>query len=270
MLANFVARELGYNMTKGWMEGDWASQAHFGPEETFRPRFNAILGEVQSVGFDAVDIWVGQLSPEWASPWQIEEAMQLLKERGMEVVSIAGWLHDDLEQVERMCAFAKSLNARIIGGGCHAGLWTKRSALLELLEKYDLVFAFENHPEKSPEEVLEKIGPAHARIGVALDTGWFATQGCDPVEAAKVLASRVRHVHLKDIHPPVLGSGPTLKDMGHETCALGDGVAHVREVCKVLLENGYDGAFSVEHEPEDRNPLEDCRVSRERLLEWLA
>ena len=44
------------------------------------------------------------------------------------------------------------------------------------------------------------------------------------VAAVRELAPRVVHVHLKDILPPEKGPGPTLRAMGHETCALGGGV----------------------------------------------
>ena len=35
MTANYVAREIGYNMTKGWMEGDDATNAFFAPIDTY-------------------------------------------------------------------------------------------------------------------------------------------------------------------------------------------------------------------------------------------
>ena len=39
MSANFVAREIGYNMDSGWMQGDTATNEHFSPLATFEERF---------------------------------------------------------------------------------------------------------------------------------------------------------------------------------------------------------------------------------------
>ena len=33
---------------------------------------------------------------------------------------------------------------------------------------------------------------------------------------------------------------------------------------------GYGGAYSVEHEPEDHDPSEECRAMREQLEGWLG
>ena len=67
---------------------------------------------------------------------------------------------------------------------------------------------YENHPEKSPQEVLALIGDADDVLGAAIDTGWWATQGYDPVQAIRDLRERLFHVHLKDVeaagHPHLL------------------------------------------------------------------
>ena len=49
--ANFVAREIGYAMTEGWMQGDAATQAWYRPLDTFGSRFGAMLDEVVALGF---------------------------------------------------------------------------------------------------------------------------------------------------------------------------------------------------------------------------
>jgi len=58
--------------------------------------------------------------------------------------------------------------------------------------------------------------------------------------------------------------------MGHETCVLGDGVVGIRQCVAALKEIGYKGGISIEHEPEDRNPLPDVKLSLARLNQWLA
>lgn len=270
MSANFVAREVRYQMTQGWDEGDAATQAFFRPEETFTERFDALLGEVAGGGFRAMDLWAAHLHPAWATGEQVREARRLIDARGMSVPSLAVWLPDDPVQIEKICVLACTLGARILGGGCApevlAGM---RARLQDLLEDYDLVFGYENHPEKSAREILEKIGPDDGRIGVTLDTGWLGTQGVDATVAAEELASRIVYVHLKDIHAPVKGPGPALKDMGHETCALGDGVVPVERCVAGLIRAGYSGGFSIEHEPEDHDPMPAAVSSLKNVRLWL-
>ena len=44
--ANFVARQIGYHMDKGWMQGDDATNAYFAPLATYEARLDAMLGEI--------------------------------------------------------------------------------------------------------------------------------------------------------------------------------------------------------------------------------
>lgn len=283
MTANFVARELDYSMTKGWWEGDQATDQYFRPPETFAERFDAMLGEITPLGFSAIDLWVAHLHPDWATPRQIEEAAALLKKRGLSVSSLAIGIPADLDKLEPIAVIAKALGTRLLGGSCAPGvLENRRDELLAALEKHDLVFGYENHPEKSAAEMLSKIGaPCNGRIGVAIDTGWFGTYRTNAAVAIRELGGRLAHVHLKDIFEPCISSdhpdirveakeNPTLKDMGHETCALGEGVVGIEACVAALKETGYRGGISIEHEPEDHNPLEDIRLGYSRLQNWLA
>jgi sugar phosphate isomerase/epimerase len=122
-----------------------------------------------------------------------------------------------------------------------------------------LRFALENHPEPTPQAVLEKIGD-RPELGVCVDTGWFGTQGYDAARAIEELADRVLHVHLKD----VLHVGEP-----HETCRYGDGVVDVEGCVHALRRLGYAGAISVEHEPETYDPSTDVAAMRVQLEEWL-
>lgn len=283
MTANFVARELNYRMTRGWGEGENATVQTFRPEETFAERFDAMLGEITPLGFKAIDLWGAHLNPDWATPRQIEQAAAILSRRGLTVSSLAYWLPADLGKLDKIAEIAKALGVRIIGGGCAPEmLGANRAAFVRALEKHDLVYGYENHPEKSAAELLAKVGDdAGGRIGVTIDTGWFGTYHCSAPEAIRQLAGRLVHVHLKDIHEPHIASGhrdirepdpgknPTLREMGHETCALGEGVVDVEGCVAALKATGYKGGISIEHEPEDHNPLEDVKLGHARLLQWL-
>jgi len=280
MSANFVARELNYRMTQGWGEGQTATENYFRPLETYAERFDAMLAEVTALGFAAIDLWGGHLNAAWATARHIETARALLAKRGLSVASFAIWV-GDVAALDKIEEIGTALGCRLIGGGCAPALLKEnRADFVKALERRNLVFGYENHPEKSPAEVLEKIGDsAGGRIGVAVDTGWFGTQGYDAAKAIRELAGRIVYVHLKDVREPFKGGGPgtdirvgggvTMKDIGHETCALGDGVVPVEQCVAVLKEMGYQGGISIEHEPEECDPMPEVKLSYERLKKWM-
>jgi sugar phosphate isomerase/epimerase len=258
MSANFVARQLGYHMTEGWGQGDRATQDYFRPLETFEARFDALLGEVRGLGFRAIDIWLGHLHPEWATGEHTAIARRLLAKHELPVVSLAGYFGSTPEEFERSCKLAVSLDTRVLGGG--TGLLTgDRARMVALLDEYDLLLGVENHPEKTPADLIARMGdPARGRVGAAVDTGWFGTQGYDAAKALEELCERLVHIHMKDVD----AAG------AHHTCALGRGVVNIEACVGTLQGIGYDGAISVEHEPEDRDPGPECRESL-ALLEGL-
>ena len=130
--------------------------------------------------------------------------------------------------------------------------------------KYGVQWAFENHPQKSVEQILDRIGgdnhKQYGNCGVALDTGWCGTQGLDALEAVKRLRDVLLLVHLKDV-----------KAAGrHDTCALGEGIVPVEQVVRYLVQSGWQGDISIEHEPYDRDPMPEVRRSLERVREWIG
>ena len=259
MSANYVARQLNYQMTGGWGQGETATNLYFKPIRTFPLRFEALLKEIQDAGFDALDCWLAHLNPTWASPDHVEAAHELLEAYGMSIVSLAGGMGRTPEEFEAICELAGAVGAPVLGGGCPL-LATDRELVIGLLQKYGLKLAIENHPEQNPEEMLAKIGNGgEGMLGTAVDTGWYATQGYDAAQAIRRLGPAIFHVHLKDVR--AVG--------GHETCRLGDGVVPVRECIRVLVEINYTGAISIEHEPESYNPDEDLKASRSLLVDWL-
>jgi sugar phosphate isomerase/epimerase len=56
----------------------------------------------------------------------------------------------------------------------------------------------------------------------------------------------------------------------HETCRFGDGIVDIEGCVRALQRIGYEGAISVEHEPETYDPSEDVRAMREQLEGLLA
>lgn len=260
MSANFVARQLNYNMPlTQWMEGDRTTQGFFRPLTTFRERFAALLAEVQALGFTAIDIWLAHLHPSWASAEHIAIARDLLARYNLRVISLAGSFGNTREEVEASCQLANALSTTILGGG--SGLLNHdRQLLIAILQSHGVRLGIENHPEKTPQELLDKIGDGgNGVIGAAVDTGWFGTQGFDVVLALAELRDHLLHVHLKDVR----AAG------AHETCRYGKGVVQIERSVETLQRIGYRGALSIEHEPEHFDPSEDVRASLRMLKRWL-
>lgn len=260
MTANYVARQIGYHMDKGWGQGDKATNEHFKPIKTFGPRFEAYLADIAAMGFEAVDIWTSIINPQWLTDDHLDTAVDLLKQYNLSVATIGGWFGSNEEELEMSCQLATALGVTVLAGS--TSMMTKdRPLLIEMLSKYGLKLGFENHPdEKTPQDVFKKIGDDADVIGATVDTGWFGTNGYNAADAIEQLQDRLLHVHLKDV----------LKVGTHETCRYGAGVVPIRECVETLKRIGYTGAISVEHEPDLFDPTEDIKASFQMLKEWLA
>jgi len=84
-----------------------------------------------------------------------------------------------------------------------------------------------------------------------MDTGNAFIAGRDPVVFVEQFKDRISHVHIKDVSQELaeaLRGGATGIAMSH--CAIGSGVNadNIRKCVKLLLDNGYDGVFSLECE----------------------
>jgi sugar phosphate isomerase/epimerase len=247
MSANYVAEELGYGAADEWGPFDDATNAAFEPLETFAARFDRLLERITGIGFDAIDLWFSHLNWRWATPEHVVLAREALTRRGVRVVSLAGSVGATTDELKAACRLANELDVDLIVG-LGGIVQSDRSATAGILRAHGVRFGLENHPEKTPQEILAAIGPESDVLGAGVDTGWWATQGYDPVTAIEELSEHLFHVHLKDVE--ALGT--------HVTCMYGDGCARISECVDALLRIGYSGPISIEHEPYDRDPTAEC------------
>ncbi len=259
--ANFVAEEVGYNLHPFvWAEADRATvEAFHGPQ--FATKFENLVRRVKDLGFDYIDIWVAHLNPWRATDSMVDEAVAILRQYGLTVVAYTAGLgrpHMTTAQAERVYQVARRLGTPILAVGLHP---TNEDLAYRLGREYGIRYAIENHPEKTPDELLRRIGDRADILGVTSDTGFWGFHGFDPVEATYRLKDVLLHVHLKDV---IVGEGR------HESCAYGRGVVDIRGVVQALRAIGYQGAVSVEHEPHDRDPSLEVQESLQRLRTWLA
>ena len=266
--ANYVARQLGFHMNGGWMQGDAATQAWFSPRETFAVRFEEMLCAIKSLGFSAIDLWGAHLHWHWATLPHIEAAKQLLAKHEMTVRSYAAWVAD-MSELRSACRLCAELEIPMIAGNI-VDFMKHRADAVAVLREFGVAYAAENHPEKTGDELRTRIGEGDEDIvGIALDTGWCATQRWNALDAVREFRARLFAVHLKDVKAPRAGkTGFEFVDMGHETCRLGDGVVPAAAIVEFLRTSDFRGPLCIEHEPEEFDPSRDAAESRERVERW--
>jgi sugar phosphate isomerase/epimerase len=263
--ANYVARATNYDGDEDWDHHDSATIELIKASPTGE-HFSAVARDAALAGFDTIDVWTAHCHYRHHAGPRFDDYLEIVKgicsQYDLAIATYAGGLSPgpggDLEAPFR---FMKQLGAPVFAGG----LWGAQMSEVvrsvnDICEKFDVRWAFENHPEKTPEQVFEKIGRGQfPRIGVALDTGWFGTQGFDALEAIKRLREHLLAVHLKDVKAPGR----------HDTCTLGDGIVPVEQVARYLAQTDFKGPICIEHEPYDRDPMPEIMTSLERLKQWL-
>jgi sugar phosphate isomerase/epimerase len=245
--ANLVARVTDYRFELS----NWVEQHEKTVAATDETAWRQICAEIAATGFNAVEIWEAHASPDALDETKARTWKTILGDHGLEPIAYAGGLRRETLQ---MCQW---LGIPHIDGGL-GGLNPEEATTL--CEEMGIQFNLENHPEKNAEEILTQIDGGNRWLGVCVDTGWLATQSAPVPETILAIGEFVRHTHIKDV-----------KSRGaHETCLLGDGVAQVKVCLEALQVIGYQGWYSWEDEPEDRNPLESAVRNRQWIQERIA
>ena len=257
--ADYVARANGYDGSHDWGHHDRATI-----ESMNSATFRAIAGDVQRAGFTNLDLWSGHCHyRRHAESDYPEQVVEICREHGLRLTSYAGGMPADTrEDVERFFGFVKRIGAPLFAGGTAGKLGGDTPAVVnEVCEGLGLKWAYENHAEKSVEQVLARIGGGqYPYCGVALDTGFCGTHDVDALEWTKALLPHLFILHLKDVR----AAG------GHETCAIGEGVVNCEGVVRYLHEAGWHGDICIEHEPYDHDPMPEIVTSVARVREWLS
>lgn len=257
--ANYVARQVGFNMTEGWGQGDKATNDYFRPVDTYAVRLGELLDQIVAQGYRHVDIWTAHLNWAWATPAHLAIANQQLKARGLTALCYGGRFGETLAEFTTVCQTAQALGITVLAGSTGA-LSKDRAGVVRVLQQYGCRLAIENHPqEKTPADILAQIGDGgNGTIGTAIDTGWWGTQGYDAAKAIVELYPHIFSVHLKD----VLAAG------AHDTCRWGQGVVPIEECVRILRAKGYTGPIAVEHEPNTYDPTADCVAMHQMMAAW--
>ena len=238
----------------GWGDGERAAQLYFRPLETYAARLGTLLDEIVELGFENIDLWMGHLNPDWATLEHVVLAREILARRGLQVMSLAGYFGDTLDQFEAACQLALALRVLLLAGNSRC-LIDHRADTLALLRKYSLVLGIENETATA-EVVSNLVGDQDADVlGAIIDTGSFDENGGDSVAAIERLGSRIRQVHLRNC----------LSRTNSEAARFDAGLVPMPAVIRALRDVNYAGGISIEHVAYGFDPREDCRCN----LEWL-
>ena len=167
--------------------------------------------------------------------------------------------------------------------GMNAQQWDGAARLLDRVTRagreFGLTSVFHHHCGtyiETPAEVERLLAATDPQmLGLCLDTGHYLYGGGDPVGCARTHGKRVRHLHLKDVKPPVLEQVRREKipyldaiRMG-VFCELGQGGVNLSGVIRELTAAGFDGwaVFEQDVDPTQSgcNPLESAIRSRSYL-----
>jgi inosose dehydratase len=167
--------------------------------------------------------------------------------------------------------------------GMNAQQWDGAARLLDRVtlagREFGLTSVFHHHCGtyiETPAEVERLLAATDPQmLGLCLDTGHYLYGGGDPVGCARTHGKRVRHLHLKDVKPPVLEQVRREKipyldavRMG-VFCELGQGGVNLTGVIHELTAAGFDGwaVFEQDVDPTQPgcNPLESATRSRNYL-----
>ena len=253
--ANLIGEPFGFNGDTDWGKLDEAMI-----EQTTPASFRLIAKAVKKMGFEGIEVYTGHCSYVRRDLDFAKGIRDACAQEGLPIVAYAGGFgfpnatREDFQRTFRMC---KALGCKLMAGGIAGSDW-KLAA--QMLRDEGLVIGYENHPEKSADEVLAKLSGKEDVIKVTLDTGNLTSKGGDARLAAEKLFPYLVHLHLKDVK--AIG--------GHDTLALGKGVARVKDALDYVVAQGYNGWASVEHEPYDRNPNPEVAESLKTVRRWPA
>ena len=153
------------------------------------------------------------------------------------------------------------------------------SEIATVLQRLGLRSAFHHHAGtyiETPDEVAQLLSLTDpSLLGICLDTGHYLYGGGDPVDFAREHATRIWHLHWKDLRLAVLNAVrrnkiPYLEAIRRGVfCELGKGDVDVIAVAEELQKANFDGWGVFEQDVDttlpDADPLKSAILSREYL-----
>jgi inosose dehydratase len=185
---------------------------------------------------------------EWLDP--IAETLVATGARGPVVLA-------DAETPERLAASAKPDEQRrtALRGDALARALARVQEAAERCRARGVEAVFHHHTAthiESPEEIAAFVEGTD--VPLCFDTGHCAVGGGDPLELARTFASRIGHLHLKDVDGALLErvrSGAISVEQawdGGLFCPMGEGIVDIRGVLALPELQGFDGWIVLEQD----------------------
>jgi sugar phosphate isomerase/epimerase len=171
-----------------------------------------------------------------------------LKSKGVTGYGVGPIYMKSETEIDNAFEYAKRANVKLIVG-------VPNYELLPYVDKkvkeYDFNYAIHIHGPDIKEypnakDVWDNVKDLDPRIGMCLDIGHNARAGFDPVEDLKKYHKRVFDVHIKDV---------TAASKEGKYIEMGRGILDIPAFVKMLRKVKYDGACSLEHEKDMKDPL---------------
>ena len=255
-------------------EGKQAGFAGFELGHKFPSEADKLNTVLAAHGLKAVSGWYSLMLLERSVEEEIaamQPHLELLRDSGCKVMvccEVTGCVHGDQ---------SKPLSLR---RPFPAARWQEYTDKLGKVAKHALnhgvQLAYHHHmgtviqTEDEIDELMQRTGP---ELGLLLDSGHCLFAGGDPVAVAKRWASRINHVHCKDIRKNVMidakNSNISFLDavLNGVFTVPGDGCVDYPSLFAVLKENNYEGWLVVEAEqdPAVANPLVFATLGHKNL-----
>lgn len=235
------------------------------------------IADIASLGYEGVEMFDGNVADYADRP---DELADLLADAGAVLAAVytggnfiyPDILGDELHRVRQAAELAAHFGADnlVVGGGArrasgttdgdYSALGAALDRVTDIAEEHGLVACYHPHLTtivESPDE-LDRL-MARTRIGFCPDTAHLTAGGGDPADLIRRYATRLRHVHLKDVDVATTQFLP-----------LGQGDVDFDDVIAAVKESGYDGWIVVELDSYEGDPREAAAISKKYLDTLLA
>jgi sugar phosphate isomerase/epimerase len=113
-----------------------------------------------------------------------------------------------------------------------ANVRTKLADYAPKAAEHGVTLVIENHQDFTSQELVDFCDEAGPNVGIVFDTGNTFPVAEAPLDFTRVIAAKVRHVHLKDYNAQFTDEGFRLV-----RCAIGDGAVPFPEMLAILAEH---------------------------------
>jgi inosose dehydratase len=225
----------------------------------FSPQLEPMVGHIAKLGLHWVEFahWHYEVTEDAA---RIEEVQALLARHDLRMEAyFLGEIKADAQQLRRTFEFARRNRVSVL-----VGQPTEEAfPLLDtLVKEFDMKIGVHNygpgHRFDRISDLVKAVSPWNERIGYCLDTGHAMRSGEDPVEAVRVLGSRLHGVHLRE-HAAVR------RDPQPPESIVGEGAMDLDSLCRAMRKVGFSGPISLEIYYNPKEPIEPLRRSLANL-----